>query len=70
MLIVKAVKAKQYSCRIAKILFFCDMQFCIIKFDFLIFKFEHSALNHFIHAEVGIPNLFLNFEKKFHVLFL
>ena len=65
MLIVKAVKAKQYSSKIAKIrLFCCDIQDCIKKIDFMIFKFEHRALNYFIHAEVGIFNLFLNFEKK------
>ena len=51
--------------KIAKIrLFCCDIQYCITKFDFLIFKFEHNASNFFIHAEVRILNLFLNFEKK------
>ena len=64
-LIVKAVKAKQNSSKIAKIrLFCCDVQYYIIKFDFLIFKFEHSSLNYFIHAEVGILNLLLIFGKK------
>ena len=28
------------------------------------FKYEHSALNCFVHAEIDIRNLFLNFEKK------
>ena len=69
MLIVKAVKAKQYSSKIAKIrLFYYDIQHSIIKFDFLNFKFERSAINYFIHAEVDILNLFLNFGKKFQVL--
>ena len=53
------VKAKQYSSKISKIqLFGCDIRYCIIKFDLMIFKFEHSVLNYFIHAEVDILNLF------------
>ena len=41
-LIAKAVKAKQYSPKISKIwLIRCDMRYCIIKIDFLIFEFGH-----------------------------
>ena len=46
-------------------LFFRDIRYCKIKFEFLIFKFSQSALNYFIHAEVGILNLFLIFEESF-----
>ena len=81
MLIFEAIKANQYSSKIAtqliiatktkyiiatKIgLFCCDnIQYCVIKFGFLIFKLKRSALNYFIHDEAGVVNLFLNFEKK------
>ena len=50
-------------------LFGCDIRYCIIKFDLMIFKFEHSVLNYFIHAEVDILNLFLNLKKSFRYCF-
>ena len=65
MLMVKAVTAKQYSSKIVKVsLFCCDIQYCITKFGFLIFEFEYSAFDYFIHAEVDILNSFLNFKEK------
>ena len=40
--IAKAVKAKQYSPKISKIwLIRCDIRYCLIKIDFLIFEFRH-----------------------------
>ena len=50
--IAKTVKAKQYNPKISKIwLICCDIRYCIIKIDVLIFEFGHiRVLSYFIDS--------------------